>query len=64
MPSDEHPLSKRYPELQRFDSRNDAQEILGRFDLGLMKRPRVWLALLAFVIGGGVLFTLVMVWLG
>lgn len=52
---------KRYPELRRFDSREDAQVALQAWQWKLVKLPRFWFALFSFTIGIGLLVALIFV---
>ena len=61
MPSDEHRSSKRYPELEHFESRKEAQAVLHAWQKKLMKMPRFWLALIAYTAGTGLLVSLVLI---
>ena len=65
MSSDEHPWSRIFPELRRFRSRGEAQEVLGkfeeafgRFETQLLKRPKYWITLVASCVPGAI----VMLW--
>ena len=49
----EHRLSKRYPELQRFASRDEADRAVLAWKKRLMKTPRFWLGLIAYTCGIG-----------
>lgn len=55
MASDKHPLSKRYPELQHFDTREEAKQVVSAWQKQQMKMPKFWLTLLAYTVGVGVL---------
>lgn len=61
MAHEEHRSSKRYPELQRFDSKEDAQAALKAWQKKLMKSPRFWLGLVAYTIAVGLFVTLIFV---
>ena len=55
--------SKLYPELQRFETREEAGRVLKAWKKQLMKTPRFWLALIAYTVGVGVTVTLILVYL-
>lgn len=49
----EHRLSKRYPELRRFASRDEAARVVLDWKKRLMKTPRFWLGLIGYTLGVG-----------
>ena len=50
----EHRLSRRYPELRHFASRDDANRAVYAWNKQLMKMPRFWLGLVGYTCGVGV----------
>ena len=53
--------SKRYPELQRFATREEANSAVLAWKKQLMKMPRFWLGLVGYTIGVGVFITAILV---
>ena len=50
-----HEQSKRYPELERFASHEDAKKSLNAWQKELLRKPKFWLVLIGYTAGAGLL---------
>ena len=52
MSNDKHPLSRVFPEVRRFHSRDEANKVLGRGEKRLWTRPKYWIAAIGGCVPG------------
>ena len=57
----EHRLSRRYPELRRFPSREDADQALRAWGKQLMRMPRFWLGIVGYSSGVGAIIAMILI---